>query len=190
MDDPYNHEVQKKFRELAIRFERRLVLSRRLQGTAGDSTKRTMGGLLYYATQNAVSDVKANLRTATNLALQNIYNKGGNVSTIWVSANIKNVFDSLNDSPVRTTQDTSEFRRKIDSFASSFGSIDIRFSRYVPQKKAIFLSDGFVSKRDIDGYFHELLAKTGDSTVGEVVAEKSLEVREPNAHAVLTVTDA
>ena len=192
MDDPYNHEVQKKFRELAIRHERRLVLGRRQQGTGSEALRRSMGGLLYFMAggPNNVSDVKANLATATNTALRNIYNQGGMVNTIWVSADVKAVFDTLNASPVRTAQSDTGYERIINHFSSSFGSVDIRFSRYIPKRQALLVDSKFVSHRTLDGYFHELLAKTGDATNGQIVAEKSLEVREPKAHAILTVTDA
>jgi len=42
-NDPYDHEVQKKFRELAIRFERQLVLGQRYQS----GSQRAFGGLFY-----------------------------------------------------------------------------------------------------------------------------------------------
>lgn len=192
MGDPYDHEVQKKFRELAIRHERRIVLGRRFQGSAGDAKKRTMGGLLYYiaGSANSVSDVKANLAAATNTALRNIYNSGGNVNTIWVSADVKAVFDALNASPVRTAQSDNGYERKIDHFASSFGTVDIRFSRYIPKRQALLVDSKFVGHRTLDGWFHELLAKTGDAAKGQIVGEKSLEVREPLAHALLTISDA
>src|ERR1051326_2964437 len=38
--NPFTHEQMKKFREIAIRHERRLLLGRRKQGTGGDAKKR------------------------------------------------------------------------------------------------------------------------------------------------------
>lgn len=193
MDDPYNHEVQKKFRELAIRHERRVVLGRRLQGTAGDAAKRSMGGLLYFiaGSANSQSGVVANVETLTNSLLRGIWQRGGRVDTLWVSADVKAVFDTLNTSRVRTTNDDRTYGDVVDTFASSFGSIKLRFSRYIPAKKALAVDREFASHRTMDGFFHELLAKTGDTQSGQIVCEKSLEVKNASdAHGVLTLTDA
>lgn len=187
MTDNYTHEVSKKFRELAIRFERQLLFGQRTQ----TSNQRQMGGLFYYLTSNGTSDVVANTKSALNTLIKSCWNNGGSPKTLFVSPNVKVAVDANVDASLRrSTRDDSQGGYVVDSFMSSFGDIEIKVDRYLPQTKGILVQTEFVSRRVFDGYQHEALAKTGDADNGQIVGEFSLEVRCPLAQGVLTLTDA
>lgn len=187
--DPYTHELQKKFKELAIRFERSLVLGQRVE--SGDKTKRFMGGLLYYITTNSQSGVKANVKTLINSLLRSCYDAGGAPRTLMVAPSVKQAISENVDATLRrVTRDDTTGGHVIEKFLSDFGEVDIVMNRHFPATKGVALQEEFVSRRVFDPYFHELLAKTGDADKGHIVGEMSLEVKNEEAHGVLTVTDA
>lgn len=187
--DPYTHELQKKFKELAIRFERSLVSGQRVQ--SGDATKRFMGGLLYYITTNSVSNTKANVKTAINTLLRSCYDAGGAPKTLMVSPSVKQaISENVDPTLRRVTRDDTTGGHTIERFLSDFGEVQIVMNRHFPSTKGIVMQEEFITRRVFDPYFHELLAKTGDADKGHIVGEMSLEVKNEEAHGVLTVTDA
>lgn len=187
--DPYTHELQKKFKELAIRFERSMVHGQRVE--SGDKTKRFMGGLLYYITTNSQSNTKANVKTAINSLLRSCYDAGGSPRTLMVSPSVKQAISENVDATLRrSTRDETTGGSVIEKFLSDFGEVNIVMNRHFPTTKGVVLQDEFVTRRVFDPYFHELLAKTGDADKGHIVGEMSLEVKNEEAHGVLTVTDA
>jgi hypothetical protein len=188
-DDPYDHELMKKFRELAIRFERSLVSG--VRTISGDAQKRFMGGLLYFITTNTSSDTAANSYKAINALLRKCYEAGGTPRTLMVSPAVKAAI-SANVDPTLRRSDRSETTGGyvIERVISDFGEVDIVLNRHFPKTKGLVLQREYIRRRPFDPYFHEMLAKTGDSESGEVVGEFSLEVKNEKAHGVLTITDA
>lgn len=187
--DPYTHELQKKFKELAIRFERSMVHGQRVE--SGDKTKRFMGGLLFYITTNSESNTKANVKTALNSLLRKCYDAGGAPKLLMVSPSVKQAISENVDATLRrSTVDEKTGGSVIERFLSDFGEVSIVMNRHFPSTKGLVLQEEFISRRVFDPYFHELLAKTGDADKGHIVGEFSLEVKNEEAHGVLTVTDA
>lgn len=187
--DPYDHEVMKKFKEIGIRFERAAIFGQRL--LSGDSTQRSMGGFFYYLSTNSASNTKANAVTALNSLIRQIESNGGQARTLVVSHAVKEALSSVIDASLRRT--TTESRRGgfvVDTFMSDFGQVDIVANRHMPTTKGIALQQEYCKVVNFDPYFHELLAKTGDGDSGQIVGEKSLEVKNEKAHGVLTITDA
>lgn len=186
--DPYDHEVMKKFKELAIRFERSMVNGYRT--ISGDSTKRMMGGLLFYVSTNSQSGVKANAYTLINALLKSTYEQGGTPKTLMVSPSVKAAISTIDASLRRQSRDDATAGYVVDHVLTDFGEVEVVPNRHFPRTKGLALQKEFIKRRVFDGYFHELLAQTGDSTHGELVGELSLEVKNEKAHGVLTLTDA
>lgn len=187
--DPYDHEVEKKFKELAIRFERSLVFGQR--SISGDSQKRFMGGLFYYITTNTASGTSANAKTVLNDIIRKCYEQGGTPDVAMVSPAVKaaisaNVDVTIRESTVSETQGGSV----IESFMSDFGRLSFVVNRFFPKTRGLVLQKEYLSKAVFDPYFHELLAKTGDSDKGEIVGEFTLKVKNEKAHGQFTLTDA
>lgn len=187
--DPYDHEVQKKFKELAIRYERSFVHGQRVESS--DKKKRFAGGLFYFIQDNAVSGVKANIVTLLNQLIRKTYEDGGTPGTLMVSPAIKELI-SLNVDPAlrRTNRTETTGGYVIDRYMSDFGELEIVPNRHFPKTKGLVLQKEFIKRVVFDRYFHELLAKTGDADKGHIVGESTIKVKNERAHGVLTVTDA
>lgn len=187
VSDEYTYQVQKKFKELAIRMERSFTNGVKFQSGA----TRFMGGLFSYITTNTVSNTVANAKTAVNALARKCYDQGGTPRTLYCSAGVKQAL-SLNYDPtlrrVERGDDVGGF--VVDRLLTDFGLIDVIVDRHFPITKGLLLQEEFDTIRTFDGYFHEMLAKTGDGDKGEIVGEFSLEVKNQQAQGVLTLTDA
>lgn len=188
LDDPYGHELMKKFRELAIRFEKSMVHGYR--SFSGDSTKRFMGGLLFYITTNSQSGAASAVKSKIDALLRASYNVGGSARTLMVSPAVKAAISANIDPTLRRVErsDTTG-GYVVEKVLTDVGEVDLVMNRHFPTTKGILLPQEVV-RRVFDGYFHESLAKTGDSEHGEIVGEFSLEVKNEAEGGVLTVTDA
>lgn len=187
LSDPYDHEVQKKFRELAIRFERALVVGQRYQS----GNKRAMGGFFYYISTNSVSNTAANAKLAVNSLIRKCWEAGGSPRTLWVSPAVKAAITANYDAALRrTVRDDTTAGFTVERIVTDFGDVDVIANRYFPKTKGLLLQREYDPKRVFDGYFHETLAKTGDATKGEIVGEFSLEVKNEKAQGILTISDA
>lgn len=187
--DPYDHEVMKKFKELGIRVERAIIHGQR--SISGDSKQRAMGGLFYYITTNSASNTKANAATALNSLLRSCEAQGGSPNVLVVSHAVKQAISQNIDPSLRRNSYVS--RRGgyvVDTFVSDFGEVEIVADRHLPTTKGFALEVDYVKVVNFDPFFHELLSKTGDADKGQIVAEKSLIVKNQKAHGVLTITDA
>lgn len=187
LSDPYEHEVQKKFRELAIRFERALVLGQRHQS----SSLRAMGGLFYYISTNSVSGTVAQAKDKLNSLVRTCWTAGGSPKVLMCSPAVKAAISANVDAALRrSVRDDTTAGFVVDRLTTDFGDIDIVPNRYFPTTKGLLLQQEFDIKRVFDGYAHEMLAKTGDADKGQIVGEFSLEVKNEVAQGILTLTDA
>ena len=186
--DPYDHEVEKKFKELAIRFERALLHGQRYQ--SGDT--RFMGGMFYFITTNSTSGVKANLRTLINTAITTGYTSGGSGNyVLMVSPTIKSLISALDDSYLLKERSDHGAGQRIDTFESDQGTVQVVANRHFPRTRGLVLEmNGDTCIANFDPYFYEVLAKTKDGDQGQIVAEKSLVVKNEKASGLFTVTDA
>lgn len=185
--DPYDHEVQKKFRELAIRFERQLIMGQRYQS----SSLRAFGGVSYYNTTNSVSNTAANAKAAVQSLVRTCWTAGGSPTTLFVSPAVKAAITANYDAALRrTVRDDTTAGFTVERIVTDFGDIDVIANRYIPTTKGHLLQREFDIRRVFDGYTHEMLSKTGDADKGQIVGEFSFEFKNPAAQGVLTLTDA
>lgn len=185
--DPYERDLSKKFSEINIRFERALLHGRRYQ--SGDT--RFMGGLFQFVTTNNTSGVKANITTLLNDAIRAGYDNGGSGKyALFVSPTVKSLISAVDSSQRRTTRTETRAGYVVDTFESDFGEVMIVPNRHLPRTRGIVLQTEYTKVRTFDAWAHEPLAKTGDADLGQVVGEKSLEVKNEKASGLFTITDA
>lgn len=188
-EDPYIHELGKKFKELAVRFERSMIHGQR--AISGDSKQRFMGGLFYYITSNSVSGVKANTKTLLNDAIRKAYDNGSTPEILMVSPSVKSQISTLNTNYLNVSRSETVAGEKVDTFMSDFGEVKVIANRHFPKTRGVVLSTSGNDHAivNFDPYTHELLAKTGDADKGEIVAEKSLKVKNEKGAVLFTITD-
>lgn len=188
-EDPYDHEVAKKFRELAIRFERTLVHGQRSISSAND--QRSLGGLFYFLATNSRSGTVANAKSLVNSLVRDCWAAGGAPTTLMVSPAVKAAISANADNTIRRMEASDTVAGfVVDKVMTDFGTVEVVPNRYFPLTKGVLLQREYDAVRVFDGYAHELLAKTGDSDKGEIIGEFSFQMKNENAQGVLTLTDA
>jgi hypothetical protein len=87
----------------------------------------------------------------------------------------------------RFAPDDAKFSNLVDVYESDFGVCRVVLSRWVPPGSVLLLDSSRLSVMPLQGrsFNFKKLAATGDSEVGQVIGEYTLEMRNENAHAVL-----
>lgn len=167
------------------------------QGAAG--VRRTMQGIIPAITTNAfVPNVNGfpagggggNVLTEglINSALRFIWEQASSrIDTIVCSgAQKRKINDLLASARLFTPQDVGYINR-ISSYESDFGICRILLSRWVPADTLLFLDSSRLSVMPLSGRSFQFkpLASTGDSTVGMVLGEYTLEMLNENAHGLI-----
>lgn len=139
----------------------------------------------------ALTDGTANtfIEADLKLALQAAWTDGGDASVILMSATNKNRFDSFAGVATKYNEVKGTAQGTItgasDVYVSSFGNHMVKLSRVVRDNAVLCIDPEYVSVAFLRGIQKEELAKTGDSTKTQILAEYALVVNNVNAHAKL-----
>ncbi len=163
-------------------------------GTA--SVRRTMRGLLSTIATNKFTPGSNGLPAGTsltevqlNLALRNIWkNSAGNVDLIVVGGPEKRAINSFITSSRRFGSDTETFKDAVSVYESDFGVCRVVLSRWVPAGTVMLLDSSRIEVLPLAGrsFQYKPLASTGDRESGQLIGEYTLEVRNENAHGVIS----
>lgn len=179
----FDHQVANRVKEAFVSLEQAILYGTRYDDT---TSKRTMGGFLYYITTN-VDSTSTQLTDTTLLAqLQNCYVAGGSPDRIVVGPANAQAISGINSGEIRYAQETNARGQVVNYYDSDYGRLLKVLDRWVRP------TDAFVFERDqatvatLRPMTFEMLAKTGDSTKGQVVGEKSLYFRRQQWAAAFT----
>lgn len=176
----YAHQQRNRLAE-ALRDLEKAVIRGRFSGTTlGSSTAyRTMDGLLAKITTN-IKTVSTFTETWFNSVIESAWDNGGtDVGFCMCGKTVKKEIDALNDSRVRVTNDENRYRQSVDEYESTFGTVRILMSRWMPANKFIVAARDRIRVMPLTGrsFRHIPIARTGDSEKGMVIGEYTLEVR-------------
>jgi hypothetical protein len=200
--DELDYQKQERLRELLRDLENCVINgvapAASPQGSA--SVRRTMKGIIpFLATNVFVSgggDFPAGDGTSTDLlnetqinaALRGIWDQSaGRIDTIVVNGFQKRRINSfITASRGYDAQDT-RFRDLVSVYESDFGVCRVILSRWVPADTVLLLDSSRIDVLPLVGrsFQFKKLASTGDSEVGQVLGEYTLEVRNENAHGLI-----
>lgn len=201
--DEMDYQMQERLRELLRDLENCVINGVAAETTpVGSSTvRRTMGGLLSKVQSNAFvpgqggfvagGGVGGTVLTeqVLNAALREIWkSSSGSVDTIIVGGERKREINAfVGDQRGFLPGDTS-YRDMISMYESDFGVCRVVLSRWVPSDTLLLLDSSRISVMPLAGRsFHfKQLASSGDSEVGQVIGEYTLEVMNEGAHGVIT----
>ena len=175
----FDHQVANRLKETFVDLEQALLYGTQYESSTLNA--RTMGGFTNYITTNVDSTTTTVSESALLTQLQACFDAGGSPDRIVVGSKQKQALSGLagggngNSTPlIRYTQDTNIRGQVVDYYDSDFGRQMIVLDRWCRK------SDLFVFNRDqatiatLRPFTFEMLAKTGDSTKGQIVGEKSL----------------
>lgn len=185
VNDEYDYQVDKKFKEQLRLLEKALFYGQRQVGSATASAG--MGGLPTFVTDNTTAMADAALtRKAFDDAVQAAWEDGGTPDLVVCNAWVKRKITSFYEPNVRTTRLEKRGGVTISEVETEFGVLQVLMDRWCPSTSLYILQSEYVGVLPFDPFFEEPLAKDGDYTLGHVVGEYTLVVRNDKAHALIS----
>ena len=199
--DELNYQKQLRLRELLRDLENCVINGRAAAANPQGSTtiRRTMNGLVPMINQNVfvagfgAMPIETQLtEEALNTALREVWMSSGSpVDLILVAAAQKRQINSFMAANRKFTSADQTFRDLVSVYESDFGVCRVALSRYVPQGTVLLLDSTRIEVLPLAGrsFFYKPLASTGDRESGQLVGEYTLELRNANAHGIITGLD-
>ncbi|MDE2022365.1 MAG: DUF5309 family protein, partial [Patescibacteria group bacterium] len=171
----FDHQVANRIKELAIGFEQAIINGIPYAGSA--TVGRTMGGFTNYITSNVDSSTTTLTDSAILVQMQACFDAGGNPDRFVVGSKQKRVISGLNSTNIRYQQQTDTRGQSVDYYDTDYGRLSIILDRWCLSGQAFLFARDQATLCTLRPMQFEMLAKTGDSTKGQVVAEKTLRFR-------------
>jgi hypothetical protein len=203
LEDEMDYQKQERLRELLRDLENCVLngyaASSNPQGDS--STRRTMRGIIASMTTNlfqpgegAIPDGDGDnhdlLNEAVlNAALRAIWEQSsGTIDTIVCGGFQKRQINGFISSSQRFIDHDNAFSSLVDVYESDFGVCRVVMSRWVPQDAILLLDSSRIDVLPLAGRtFHFTpLASSGDAELGQLIGEYTLELRNENAHALIS----
>ena len=176
----FDHQVANRIKEMAIAFEQALLNGIPNAGSA--TVGRTMGGLAYWITSNIDSTTTTLSDSAIVSLMQNAYDAGGSPNRFVVGSKQKRTISAIDSSVIRYFQETDKRGQVVRAYDTDFGELTIVLDRWCLKNQGFLFSREQAEITTLRPMQFEMLAKTGDNTLGQVLAEKTLKFR-MQAHA-------
>ena len=168
----FDKQLGNRTKEAFVSLEQTLLYGTLYESAAGGY--RTMGGFTNYITTNVDSTTTQLTETALLAQLKATFDAGGTPDRIVVGSKQKQVISAINTSYIRYAQDTNIRGQVIDYYDSDFGRQMVCLDRWCRTQDLFLFSRDQATIATLRPLTFEMLAKTGDSTKGQVVGEKSL----------------
>lgn len=169
----FDKQTANRIKEMYVGLEQTIVYGSRFTG----STKRTMGGFTFFITSN-VTSTNTQMSTSTLLTnLGNCFDAGGTPDRLLVGRKQKVNVSAIKSTEIRFAQDTNIRGQVVDYFDSDLGRVMIVLDRWLRSSDAFLFARDQATVATLRPIQFEMLAKTGDSTKGQIVGEKSLYFR-------------
>jgi hypothetical protein len=180
----FDHQVANRTKEAFIGIEQAIINGISNAGSA--STGRTMAGLTAWITSNVDSSTTSLSDSAIITQMQACYDAGGSPDRLVLGSKQKRVLSYDLQNQIRYTQDETTRGQRVEAFDTDFGRLTVCLDRWVLLNQAFLFAREQAEITTLRPMTFEMLAKTGDSTQGMIVAEKTLKFRRQSHAAMFT----
>jgi hypothetical protein len=196
--DEMEYQKSQRVRELLRDLENCVINGRAPAASPEGSTtvRRTMRGINSMLTTNRFVPGAGGFPSDTtvteeqiNKALHNIWKvSNGQVDLILVNGAQKRTINQFIAPSKRFTDEGEKFKTMVSVYESDFGVCRLVLCRWIPKGSIFFLDSSRIEVMPLAGRsFHfKRLAATGDRETGQVIGEYTMELRNENAHGVIT----
>jgi hypothetical protein len=171
----FDHQVANRIKEQSIAVEQAILNGIPSAGSA--TVGRTMGGFAYYITTNVDSTTTTLTDSAFMAQMQACFDAGGNPDRFVVGSKQKRVISALDSTNIRYQQATNTRGQVVEFYDTDYGRVSIILDRWALTNQGFLFSREQATLATLRPMQFEMLAKTGDSVKGQVVAERSLRFR-------------
>jgi len=186
--DTFTQEVSDRLLELKINLEKTLING--LKDDGSTTGVRKMSGLLQYAdTANAVTGASNSIGDLIKACMQKLWANDlqDGEYYLMVNASLKDAIDETYSGQYSYQHKETNFGLIVDSINTNFGIVNVVLSKHVPVDKGLIFNDKYVDLVALREAKFEALAKTGDSTKGQIVGEYTVKVGSPKAVGVINI---
>jgi hypothetical protein len=201
VSDELDYQKQERLREMLRDLENTVI-----NGTAPSETgqgsgtiRRTMRGVIPSLATNVFKPNVGGFPADTdlteaqlNLALRLVWERtSSRIDTIVVNGYQKRRINSFITSARKFDSSEVAYRDLVSVYESDFGVCRVVLCRSVPANTVLLLDSGRIDVLPLAGrsFHYKPLASTGDYEAGEVIGEYTLELRNENAHGIITGLD-
>ena len=199
--DELDYQKQQRLRELLRDLENSVINgvapSASPEGSA--TVRRTMRGLTSFIATNKFAPGVGGFPADTglteeqlNAALRTIWkSSSGQVDLIVVGGAQKRRINTLVSSLRRYAAESERLKELVSVYESDFGVCRVVMSRWMPPGTVMFLDSSRIEVLPLAGrsFHYKPLAATGDRDSGQLIGEYTLELRNENAHGVISGLD-
>jgi len=196
--DELDYQKQQRTRELLRDLENCVINGRApaADGEGSSTIRRTMKGITSFLTTNRFAvaaggfpDSAVVTEEQLNFAMREIWkSSNGQIDLIVVGGQEKRAINNFVYSLQRYAPQDETFRKLVSMYESDFGVCKIVLSRWVPTGTVLLLDSSRIDVMPLAGrsFQYKPLAHTGDRDGGQVIGEYTLEMRNENAHGIIT----
>ena len=171
----FDHQVANRIKELSIQIEQAIING--IPSAGSGTVGRTMGGFANYISTNVDSTTTTLSDSAILTQMQACFDAGGNPDRFILGSKQKRTVSGLDSSNIRYQQQTNVRGQVVEFYDTDYGRVSVILDRWCLTNQAFLISREQATIMSLRPMVFEMLAKTGDSVQGQVVAEKSLRFR-------------
>ena len=201
--DEVDYQKQERMRELLRDLENCVIngVSPVSDGQGSSTVRRSMNGLIHSLDTNLFEPGQGGIPVGDgggsdelneeilNAALKQIWDQSsGGVDTIVVGGAQKRKINGFATGSRAYLPDDQVYSDLISVYESDFGVCRVVMSRWMPSDAVLLLDSSRVSVLPMQGrsFHYKPLASTGDSISGQVIGEYTAEIKNENAHGLVT----
>ncbi len=198
VQDELDYQKQQRLRELLRDLENSVINGRGAAANpeGSSSVRRTMRGIVSFCTSNRFapgvggfpSDAAIS-EEQLNFALREIWkSSNGHVDLVVVNGQEKRWINAFIGTNRRYGAGEQTFTNLVSQYESDFGVCRVVLSRWVPIGSVLLLDSSRIDVTPLSGrsFQYKPLGATGDRESGQVIGEYTLELRNENAHGLIS----
>jgi hypothetical protein len=185
-------EIDSKMRRLRVMLERAAWLGIRSKPSVNDAP-RLMGGIDWFITNEdgivVTPDTMADFEATFKEFLRLIYDVRGSVNEAWMNPVTMEHFLALGEDALIIDQYSEQAGRNVRVYMSQYGETALNMSPDIPPDVIYVVDTSNIKIRPLVNrqFQFEELAKTGDSTKGQLIGEYTLEFNNPDLAGKLVI---
>ena len=203
LDDELDYQKQQRLRELIRDLENCVIngVAPQVDPQGNSTVRRTMNGIVNMLQSNLyqpgvngfpIGGGAGNdslTEDVLNTALRMIWeSSSGQVDTILVNGFQKRQINSLLFPSKYYAPEDEDIKNIVSVYESDFGIARVILNRWVPRDSVVLIDSSRMSVLPLSGrFFHyKPLSSQGDVEVGEIIGEYTLEMKNENAHGIIS----
>lgn len=199
--DEVDYQKQERMRELLRDLENCVIngIAAPTNPQGASAVRRTMNGIIPTLSTNQFTPGSGPIpsgggggtglsEAVFNAALRAIWEQsGGRVDTVVVGGAQKRKINEFLSLSRQYTAETTNAKSLVSTYESDFGVQKVVLTRWMPADTVLLLDSSRVSVPPLEGrsFHYKPLSATGDSEVGMVIGEYTLELKNENAHGLI-----